>query len=100
MDTKVLKPYQASDVLILDEFGYSPADPGIGSILYGVIATRYDKKATIITPQQGGASNPTTGEKKFRLDRQKVQRYAGIGCCSAGWARSAREEAVARRQVI
>jgi len=46
---KVLKPYHASDVLILDEFGYLPADPDIGPILYEVIATRYEKKATLIT---------------------------------------------------
>ena len=45
---KVLKPYHASDVLILDESGYLPADPDIGPILYEVIATRYEKKATII----------------------------------------------------
>jgi DNA replication protein DnaC len=46
---KVLKPYHASDVLLLDEFGYLPADPDIGPILYEVIATRYEKKATLIT---------------------------------------------------
>jgi DNA replication protein DnaC len=46
---RVLKPYHASDVLILDEFGYLPADPDIGPILYEVIATRYEKKATLIT---------------------------------------------------
>jgi DNA replication protein DnaC len=46
---RVLKPYHASDVLILDEWGYLPADPDIGPILYEVIATRYEKKATLIT---------------------------------------------------
>ncbi len=46
---KVLKPYHASDLLILDELGYLPADPDIGPILYEVIATRYEKKATILT---------------------------------------------------
>lgn len=46
---KVLKPYHGSDLLILDEFGYLPADPDLGPILYEVIATRYEKKATIIT---------------------------------------------------
>jgi DNA replication protein DnaC len=30
---RVLKPYHASDLLILDEFGYLPADPDIGPIL-------------------------------------------------------------------
>ena len=38
-----------NDVLVLDEFGYLPADPEIGPILYEVIATRYEKKATIVT---------------------------------------------------
>jgi DNA replication protein DnaC len=46
---KVLKAYHASDVLILDELGYLPADPDLGPILYEVIATRYEKKPTIIT---------------------------------------------------
>ncbi len=46
---RVLKPYHQSDLLILDEFGYLPADPDIGPILYEVIATRYEKKATILT---------------------------------------------------
>jgi len=46
---KILKPYHASDLLILDELGYLPADPDLGPILYEVIATRYEKKATVIT---------------------------------------------------
>src|SRR5437879_2290349 len=45
---KVLRPYIQSDLLVLDEFGYQPADPEIGPILYEVIATRYEKKATIV----------------------------------------------------
>jgi DNA replication protein DnaC len=53
---KVLKPYHASDVLILDEFGYLPADPDIGPILYEVIATRYEKKATLITSSNCAAA--------------------------------------------
>ena len=47
--TRVLKPYHASDILTLDEFGYLPADADIGPILYEVIATRYERKATIIS---------------------------------------------------
>ncbi len=47
--TRVLRPYIQSDLLVLDEFGYLPADPEIGPILYEVIATRYEKKATIVT---------------------------------------------------
>src|SRR5205823_9466806 len=31
---KVLRPYIQSDLLVLDEFGYLPADPEIGPILY------------------------------------------------------------------
>ena len=46
---KVLRPYIESDLLVLDEFGYLPADPEIGPILYELIATRYEKKATIVT---------------------------------------------------
>jgi len=46
---KVLRPYHQSDLLILDEFGYLPADPDLGPVLYEVIATRYEKKATIMT---------------------------------------------------
>ena len=59
----MLKPYHASEVLILDEFGYVPADPDIGPILYKVIASRCEKKATIITSNksltEGAASYPT-----------------------------------------
>lgn len=46
---KVLRPYIESDLLVLDEFGYLPADPEIAPILYELIATRYEKKATIVT---------------------------------------------------
>ena len=46
---KILRPYIQSDLLILDEFGYLPADPEVGPLLYEVIATRYEKKATIVT---------------------------------------------------
>jgi DNA replication protein DnaC len=40
---EVLKPFHAGDVLILDEFGYSPADSDIGPVLYEAIATRYER---------------------------------------------------------
>ncbi len=46
---KILRPYIESDLLVLDEFGHLPADPEIGPILYELIATRYEKKATIVT---------------------------------------------------
>jgi hypothetical protein len=29
---------------LLDEWGYLPADPDIGPLLYEVIATRYEKR--------------------------------------------------------
>jgi len=44
-----LKPYLNCDLLILDELGYLPTVPAIGPLLYEVIATRYEHKATIIT---------------------------------------------------
>jgi len=46
---KVLRPYIQGDLLVLDEFEYPPAGPGIGPILYEVIAARYEKEATIVT---------------------------------------------------
>ncbi len=46
---RVLKPYLKCDLLCLDEFGYLPLEPEVGSILYEVISSRYEKKATIIT---------------------------------------------------
>jgi len=44
-----LQPYLRCDLLILDELGYLPTVPEIGPLLYEVIATRYEQKATIIT---------------------------------------------------
>lgn len=46
---EVLKPLLDCDLLILDEFGYLPADPTIGPVLYELIAGRYETSATIIT---------------------------------------------------
>ena len=37
--------FALGDLLILDEFGYLPADPEIGPVLYVLIATRYERKA-------------------------------------------------------
>lgn len=45
----VLRPYRQCDVLILDEFGYLPLDPQLGSTWYELIAGRYEQGATIIT---------------------------------------------------
>jgi DNA replication protein DnaC len=38
---KVLKPYHASDVLILDKFGYLPADPDIGPIFFWTVPATF-----------------------------------------------------------
>lgn len=46
---RVLKPYKRCDLLCLDELGYLPCDPDIGPVLYELISSRYEKKATIIT---------------------------------------------------
>jgi DNA replication protein DnaC len=46
---KILRPYLRCDLLILDEFGYLPVEVGAGSVLYELISSRYEKKATIIT---------------------------------------------------
>lgn len=46
---RILKPYLTCDVLILDELGYLPPEPEVGPVLYEVISSRYEKKATIIT---------------------------------------------------
>lgn len=43
------RPFQNSDLLILDEFGYLAPDPQVAPLLYELIAERYEKKATIIT---------------------------------------------------
>lgn len=46
---RVSKPYKNCDLLILDELGYLTAEPEAGAVLYGIIAARYESKATIIT---------------------------------------------------
>lgn len=46
---KVLRPLLLCDLLILDEFGYLPADPGVGPLLYELVAGRYEHKATVVT---------------------------------------------------
>ena len=45
----ILKPYLKCDVLCLDEFGYLPLEADVGPILYELISSRYERKATIIT---------------------------------------------------
>jgi DNA replication protein DnaC len=46
---RVLKSYLNCDLLLLDELGYLPPEPEVGPILYELISSRYEKKATIIT---------------------------------------------------
>jgi DNA replication protein DnaC len=46
---KISKPYKRCDLLILDELGYLTAEPEAAAVLYGIIAERYESKATIIT---------------------------------------------------
>ena len=47
--SKIVKPLLECDLLILDEFGYLPADPAVGPLLYEIVAGRYERKATIVT---------------------------------------------------
>lgn len=37
------------DLLVLDELGYLPQDPQVGPVVYELIASRYEKKAVIVT---------------------------------------------------
>lgn len=46
---RVLKPYQKCDLLLMDEFGYLLPEAETGPVLYELISSRYEKKATIIT---------------------------------------------------
>ncbi|MDP6736429.1 MAG: IS21-like element helper ATPase IstB [Nitrospinaceae bacterium] len=46
---RLLKPLFNADLFVLDELGYIPTDPRLGPVLYELIATRYEKKPTIIT---------------------------------------------------
>lgn len=44
-----LKPFRRCDLLILDEFGYLMPDVETGSILFDLMASRYERASTIIT---------------------------------------------------
>jgi DNA replication protein DnaC len=46
---RVLKPLLTCDVLVLDELGYLPTEPTFGPALYEIIASRYERRPTIIT---------------------------------------------------
>jgi len=45
----VMRPLVRCDLLILDEFGYLPAEPQLGPALYELISGRYTHGATVIT---------------------------------------------------
>jgi DNA replication protein DnaC len=46
---RVLRPLVSCDVLILDELGYLPTASSFGPALYEIIASRYERRPTIIT---------------------------------------------------
>lgn len=46
---RVLKPLLTCDVLVLDELGYLPTEAAFGPALYEIIASRYERRPTIIT---------------------------------------------------
>lgn len=46
---RLLKPLLTCDVLVLDELGYLPATAAFGPVLYEIIASRYERRPTIIT---------------------------------------------------
>lgn len=46
---RILRPYKACDLLVLDELGYLPHGPEVAPLLYEVVSARYERAATIIT---------------------------------------------------
>ena len=46
---RVLRPLLSCDVLVLDELGYLPTESGFGPALYEIIASRYERRPTIVT---------------------------------------------------
>jgi DNA replication protein DnaC len=46
---RVLKPLLTCDVLVLDELGYLPTEAAFGPALYEIVASRYERRPTIIT---------------------------------------------------
>jgi|TARA_Y100000031_G_scaffold104366_1_gene114785 DNA replication protein DnaC len=46
---RVLRPLLRCDVLILDEWGYLPADRSVGPVLYELVASRYEQRPLLIT---------------------------------------------------
>ena len=52
------KKYMASDLLILDEFGYEPLDRASANLLFRVVNHRYQRGSTAITTNKGITSWP------------------------------------------
>lgn len=46
---RALHPLLACDVLVLDELGYLPTEPAFGPAIYEIVASRYERRPTIIT---------------------------------------------------
>jgi DNA replication protein DnaC len=46
---RLLKPLLTCDVLVLDELGYLPTEPAFGPALYELIASRYERRPTLLT---------------------------------------------------
>jgi DNA replication protein DnaC len=46
---RLLKPLLTCDVLVLDELGYLPTEAAFGPALYEIVASRYERRPTIIT---------------------------------------------------
>ena len=46
---RLLKPLLGCDVLVIDELGYLPASAAFGPALYEIVASRYERRPTIIT---------------------------------------------------
>ena len=53
---RVLRPLIQCDLLILDELGYLPLEPQLGSTIYELISGRYQKGATVITSNKSLAT--------------------------------------------
>jgi DNA replication protein DnaC len=46
---RVLRPLLTCDVLVVDELGYLPTEPAFGPAFYEIVASRYERRPTIIT---------------------------------------------------
>jgi len=46
---RLLRPLLTCDVLVIDELGYLPTSAGFGPALYELIASRYERRPTLLT---------------------------------------------------